>query len=107
MMKITYITPRDGAEHEVEFKAGDSVMVTAVNNDVPGIEGECGGEMNCGTCHVYVGESWRDRFADVDWDEGVMLDIVDDRRPESRLGCQLKLREDLDGIVVTVATGEA
>ncbi|MFJ6564445.1 2Fe-2S iron-sulfur cluster-binding protein [Streptomyces sp. NPDC091412] len=107
MPKITYITPRDGARHVVEFTPGDDIMTTAVNNDIPGIEGECGGEMNCGTCHVWVGEGERDKFGEVDWDEEAMLDILDDRRPESRLGCQLKLDSQLDGITVTVATEEA
>lgn len=104
-MAITFITPSDGVEHEVDFAPGDSVMTTAVNNDIPGIEGECGGEMNCGTCHVWVAEAWRAKFPEPDWDEGVMLDIVD-RTPESRLGCQLKLCAEHDGLVVTVATGE-
>jgi 2Fe-2S ferredoxin len=107
MATITYITPGDGIEHPVPFTPDtDSVMTAAVNNDVPGIEGECGGEMNCGTCHVWVAEAWQDKFPEPDWDEGVMLDIVD-RAPASRLGCQLKLHAEHDGIVVTVATGEA
>ncbi|WP_415853225.1 2Fe-2S iron-sulfur cluster-binding protein [Sinomonas sp. G460-2] len=105
MPKITYITPADGVEHEVAFTPGDSVMTTAVNHDIPGIEGECGGEMNCGTCHVRVAESWRMKFSEPDWDEAVMLDIVD-RQPDSRLGCQLKLRPEHDGVRVTVATTE-
>lgn len=103
---ITYITPGDGAEHEVAFTPGESAMTAAVNHDVPGIDGECGGEMNCGTCHVWVEGQWRSKFPEPDWDEGVMLDIVD-RKPESRLGCQLKLAAEHDGLVVTVATGEA
>ncbi|ALJ18454.1 2Fe-2S iron-sulfur cluster-binding protein [Microbacterium sp. No. 7] len=106
MAKITYVVPENGTERTVEFAEGDDVMTVAVNNDVPGIEGECGGEMNCGTCHVWVGEKWYGSFGEPDWDEGVMLDIVD-RAPTSRLGCQLKLCGAHDGIVVTVATGEA
>lgn len=107
MAKVIFITPGDGAEHPADFTPGsDTIMTAAVNNDIPGIEGECGGEMNCGTCHVWVSESAQATFPEPDWDEGVMLDIVD-RAPSSRLGCQLHLGAEHDGIVVTVATGEA
>ncbi|UOQ57530.1 2Fe-2S iron-sulfur cluster-binding protein [Leucobacter allii] len=105
MTEITFITPSDGAERPVSFAEGESVMQAAVNSDVPGIEGECGGEMNCGTCHVLVDASWRERFEAPSWDEDVMLDIVE-REPGSRLGCQLKLQRAHAGLVVTVATGE-
>lgn len=107
MTNVTYITPGDSAEHVTPFTPDDdTIMTAAVNNDVPGIEGECGGEMNCGTCHVLVDAAWRSRFPEPDWDENVMLDIVD-RAPGSRLGCQLKLASEHDGLIVTVATGEA
>lgn len=107
MTKITFTTPDDGTEYTVPFHPGESIMTAAVNNDVPGIEGECGGDMNCGTCHVWVAECWRDKFTQPDWDEGVMLDIVEGRTEASRLGCQLILTPEHDGIGVTVATGEA
>lgn len=107
MGKITYRTPGDDVEHEVDFADGDSVMAAAVNNDIPGIEGECGGELNCGTCHVYVTDRWRDAFPEADFDEEGMLDIVDDRTQDSRLGCQLRLGAQHDGLTVTVATGMA
>lgn len=91
-----------GEKHTVEFTAGNSVMRTAVANDIEGIIGECGGELNCGTCHVYVDESWRDRIPPAADDEIDMLEVVNDVTECSRLSCQIKLISDLDGLRVRV-----
>ena len=100
MVKIRYIA-HDGAETVVDGKAGDSVMITATANGVDGIVGECGGSAMCATCHVYVDEAWLDRLAPVEEVEDVMLDATEcERRGASRLGCQIELTENLDGLVV-------
>ncbi|MFV2178560.1 2Fe-2S iron-sulfur cluster-binding protein [Actinomadura sp. LOL_016] len=101
-MKMTFVTA-EGTERTVEAAEGASVMSLAVNNDVPGIEGECGGEMSCGTCHVYVDDAWAGNMPRMGEDEEDMLDVVEDRRPGSRLSCQITMRADLDGLRVTVA----
>ncbi|MGW1547235.1 2Fe-2S iron-sulfur cluster-binding protein [Streptomyces sp. NPDC002346] len=91
-----------GTERVVEAVEGQSVMSLAVNNDIAGIDGECGGEMSCGTCHVYVDDSWSSRLACTDADEVDMLEAVDEPRPNSRLGCQVVFEPGLDGLRVTV-----
>lgn len=90
----------------VEFASGDSILRTALENDVPGIVGECGGEMNCGTCHIYVDDEWTSRLRPASRDEDDMLGVVDDRRWNSRLGCQIVLDDNLDGLRVNVADNE-
>lgn len=102
MTAITFIT-HDGAEVTVESPEGQSLMLAAVNNDVSGIEGQCGGEMACGTCHVYVDSDWEDRMPPIADEEDEMLDaLVIQREPNSRLGCQVKTTNDLDGLRLTV-----
>jgi len=101
MSTITFIDLR-GVERKVDGVDGQSVMQLAVNNDIPGIDAECGGEMNCGTCHVYVDPAWADRLPERSHDEADMIDVVDGPRPTSRLSCQLVFRDDLDGLRVTV-----
>ena len=104
MATIHFIT-EDQSELTVNARSGESLMMAAVNNNVDGIEGECGGDMACGTCHVYVDPQWQERVPPAASDEDAMLDIlVDNRQPNSRLGCQLKISDDLDGMRVTVAT---
>lgn len=102
MGRITYIESGSD-DREVTFVDGDSVMTAAVNGNVAGIEGECGGELSCGTCHVYLGEPWASQVPPPSPEEEEMLEVVEDQRPDSRLGCQVELTESLDGIVVTVA----
>lgn len=101
MPKVTYIQP-DGRRSEVEARLGASVMETAIDNDVEGIVAECGGACSCATCHVYVDPEWLAKLAPPDPQEDGMLDCVLDRRPNSRLSCQIEVREDLDGLVVQV-----
>ncbi|MCT8998489.1 (2Fe-2S)-binding protein [Chelativorans intermedius] len=101
MTKLTYIAP-DGATFEVEAEDGSTVMENAVRHGVPGIEAECGGACACATCHVYVDEEWMDAVGQPEAMEEDMLDFAYDVRPNSRLSCQIRVREDLDGLVVRV-----
>ena len=99
MAKITYIE-HDGTEHTVEVKNGLSVMEGAIRNNVPGIDADCGGACACATCHVYVENGWFDRLPPMDELEQAMLDFAFDVQPNSRLSCQIKVDDSLDGLVV-------
>ncbi len=101
MPKITYIE-HNGTEHVVEADAGMTVMETAVKNQIPGIEAECGGACSCATCHVYVEEAWKEATGEPEEMEEDMLDFAFDVRPTSRLSCQIKITGALDGLVVRV-----
>jgi ferredoxin, 2Fe-2S len=101
MPKITYIEP-DGTTHEVDGEIGSTVMETAIRNGVPGIEAECGGALACATCHVYVRQDWIDKTGGPSEMEEDMLDFAFDVRPTSRLSCQIKVSDELDGLVVDV-----
>jgi ferredoxin, 2Fe-2S len=101
MAKITFIQP-DGSAQVVEGDAGMTVMETAKKNLVPGIEAECGGACSCATCHVYVDEAWREKVGPPSEMEEDMLDFAFDVRPSSRLSCQIKVTEALDGLVLQV-----
>jgi 2Fe-2S ferredoxin len=103
MPAITFIDPT-GGEHTVDAEAGQSLMMAAVNHDIPGIEGECGGDMACGTCHVYVSGGGSPVLPPRRDEETEMLEVlVDDMKENSRLGCQITVTPDLDGLRVTVA----
>jgi len=106
MTKITYIT-HDGTTFEVEASNGSTVMENAIRNAVPGIEAECGGACACATCHVYVDEAWTERTGEPEAMEEDMLDFAYDVRPTSRLSCQIKVRDELDGLVVRVPERQA
>jgi 2Fe-2S ferredoxin len=97
MPKVTYID-HAGTGHAVEVKAGQSVMEGAVKNNVIGIDADCGGA--CATCHVYVEEAWLDRTGMPSAIEQSMLDFAKDVEPNSRLSCQIKVTDALDGLVV-------
>ena len=101
MAKITFMQP-DGQSQIVEAKNGMTVMEAAKMNDVPGIEAECGGACACATCHVYVDQEWRDKVGTPAETEEDMLDFAFDVREESRLSCQIKVTDDLDGLVLRV-----
>lgn len=101
MPKITFVE-HNGTEHTVEGEVGSTVMETAIKNGVPGIEAECGGACACATCHVYVHEDWAEATGSPEPMEEDMLDFAFDVRPTSRLSCQIKVRDDLDGLVVAV-----
>ena len=101
MTKITFVQP-DGTSQTVDTENGLTVMEAAKMNDVPGIEAECGGACACATCHVYVDESWRDKTGKPNEMEEDMLDFAFDVREGSRLSCQIKVTDALDGLVVRV-----
>jgi 2Fe-2S ferredoxin len=82
-------------------------METAIKNGVPGIEAECGGACACATCHVYVDEAWRGQTGEAAAMEQDMLDFAYDVRPNSRLSCQIKVKAELDGLVVTTPERQA
>ena len=105
MPKITFIE-HSGAEHVVDAKAGASVMETAVKNGVPGIDGDCGGACACATCHVYVDEAWVARAGARTATEQEMLEFADGVEPNSRLSCQIKMDDALDGLTVRLPVGQ-
>ncbi|HVY58709.1 MAG TPA: 2Fe-2S iron-sulfur cluster-binding protein [Xanthobacteraceae bacterium] len=106
MAKITYVDA-EGTARTVEAEIGSTVMETAIKNGIPGIEAECGGACACATCHVYVDEAWREKAGEPSPMEQDMLDFGYDVRENSRLSCQIKVREDLDGLVVTTPERQA
>jgi 2Fe-2S ferredoxin len=101
MTKITYIA-FDGTPFEVDAENGSTVMENAIKKGVPGLEAECGGACACATCHVYVDEEWTGVVGEPEPMEEDMLDFAFDVRPNSRLSCQIKVRDELDGLVVRV-----
>ena len=101
MPKITYIDA-SGTERSVEGKNGMSVMETAIKNNIPGIDADCGGACACATCHVYVDEAYKEIVGEPEPMEEDMLDFAFDVRPTSRLSCQIRVRDELDGLTVTV-----
>jgi 2Fe-2S ferredoxin len=106
MPKITFIDST-GASRTIEAEIGSTVMETAIKNDIPGIEAECGGACACATCHVYVDEQWRAVTGEPSPMEEDMLDFGYDVRPNSRLSCQIKVTEALEGLVVRVPERQA
>ena len=99
MPKITYIE-HDGTVRAVDAEVGATVMETAIRNSVPGIVAECGGACSCATCHVHVDEVWSEKVGPPSPMEEDMLDFAFDVRPTSRLSCQIKVTDALDGLVV-------
>ena len=99
MAKIKYIE-NSGKEHEVDVKNGLSVMEGAVQNDIPGIDADCGGGMACATCHVYVKEDWFNKLQEKAIGEDDMLDQAYEPNSSSRLSCQLTVSNELEGLVV-------
>ena len=107
MPKVTYIE-FNGTEHAVEVPLGLSVMRGAVNNNVPGIDADCGGECACATCHVYVDPACLDRTGPPvpGSQEANMLSFAAEAEFYSRLSCQIAMREELDGLVVRMPQGQ-
>jgi 2Fe-2S ferredoxin len=99
MAKITYIE-FGGEEHVVEVRNGLSVMEGAIKNNVPGIDADCGGACACATCHVYVDEAWREKTGAASAMEESMLDFAQNVEPNSRLSCQIRVTDALDGLIV-------
>ncbi|NGY03957.1 2Fe-2S iron-sulfur cluster-binding protein [Solimonas terrae] len=100
MPKIVFIE-HNGKEHVVDATVGKSIMQTALDHSVPGILGDCGGECSCGTCHCYVADpAWQQRLPPIAENEEVMLEGTLHTEANSRLGCQLKVTEEFDGLVL-------
>jgi len=99
MPKLTFITP-DGSAHSVDAPVGRSVMEVAVKANVPGIWAECGGSCSCATCHVYVDPADANRIGRATPMEEGLLDFSDHKRDTSRLSCQIKVTEALDGVTL-------
>mgnify|MGYP001289514488 FL=1 len=100
MTKITYIH-HSGEKRTIEVENGLSVMEGAIQNNVPGIDADCGGSMACATCHVYVNEDWLSKLNNSEEGEQDMLDMAYEPKKNSRLSCQLIVSDELDGLVVT------
>jgi len=99
MPQVTYIE-HDGTAHQVELEEGLSVMRGAVDNGVPGIDADCGGECACATCHVFVEEPWLAKCGTPSEQEASMLSFAATVQPNSRLACQITMSAELDGLVV-------
>ncbi len=101
MTKLTFVA-FDGTRFDVEADNGSTVMENAIKAAVPGIEAECGGACACATCHVYVDEEWSAKVGTPQVMEEDMLDFAYDVRPTSRLSCQIRVSDELDGLSVHV-----
>lgn len=99
MAKITYIE-HDGTPHELDLAPGTTVRDGAIDNDVPGIDGDCGGNCACATCHVYVDPAWLSKTGERSEMEQSLLEFADGMEENSRLACQIEMSGALDGLVV-------
>ncbi len=99
MPKITYIE-FDGTSHTIEADSGNTLMQTAVDNEVPGIDADCGGGCACATCHVYVDDAWREKTGEAEAMEQSMLQLAEGVAENSRLSCQITLEDSHDGLIV-------
>jgi ferredoxin, 2Fe-2S len=106
MAKITFIDS-GGTARTVEAEPGSTVMESAIKNGVPEIEAECGGACACSTCHLYIDEAWREKVGEASPMETDMLDFAFEVKPNSRLSCQIKVSDELDGLVVTTPSRQA
>ena len=106
MPKIKYIE-HNGKSYVIDVSNGLSVMEGAVQNNVPGIDAECGGSMACATCHVYVKEEWFNKLPQKEEGEEDMLDLAFEPRKHSRLSCQILVSNELDGLVVDLPEKQA
>ena len=100
MPKIIYID-NQGNSKTIEVENGLSVIEGAIQNDIPGIDADCGGSMACATCHVYVEEKWLNKLSKAEEAEVDMIDMAYEPKKNSRLSCQLIVTNELDGLVVT------
>ena len=105
MPKLTFIA-FDGKQHQVEAPAGSSLMRAATDNAVPGIDGDCGGNCACATCHVFVDAPWAERTGARTPREEEMLNFTAELRESSRLACQIVITDALDGLVVSMPNGQ-
>jgi len=106
MAKITYIE-HSGKSHTIEVQNGLTVMEAAVQNNISGIDADCGGSMACATCHVYVKEEWFNKLPKKEDGEEDMLDMAYEPNKFSRLSCQLTVSDELEGLVVNLPVKQA
>ena len=97
----------NGQRVEAQVPVGNTVMEGALDNGIAGILGECGGACACATCHSYVADAWLPRLKKMEDMEDAMLDTALERRPNSRLTCQIEITPDLDGLEIFVARNES
>ena len=100
MPKITYIDNQENSK-TIDVENGLTVMEGAIQNDIPGIDADCGGSMACATCHVYVEEEWLDKIPKAEEAEVDMIDMAFEPKKNSRLSCQLIVSDELNGLTVT------
>ena len=101
MSKITYID-NEGNSKTIDVENGLSVMEGAIQNNIPGIDADCGGSMACATCHVYVEEKWFDKLPKAEDAEVDMIDMAFEPKKNSRLSCQIVVSDELDGLKVNI-----
>ena len=106
MPKITYIE-HNGKTHNIEVPNEHSVMEGAIQNNIPGIDADCGGACACATCHIYVDEKWFNKLPSKSEAEQDMLDMAIEPNKFSRLGCQITVNDDLDGMVVKMPSKQS
>ena len=101
MAKITYIE-HDGTEHQADVAPGQTLKDGAVNNMIPGVLAECGGNCACATCHVYIDHGWTDRVGPANEMEADMLDFAHEPQENSRLSCQVEVTAEMDGLIIRI-----
>jgi len=106
MPKITYIE-YSGKIHTIEVATELTVMEGAVQNNIPGIDADCGGSCACATCHIYVDKKWINKLSNIESAEEDMLDVAFEPNKYSRLGCQITVTDELDGLVVKMPSKQA
>ncbi|KAB0680846.1 2Fe-2S iron-sulfur cluster-binding protein [Aureimonas leprariae] len=106
MTKLTFVSS-GGERYEFDVANGTTAMENAIRNSVPGIDAECGGACACATCHVYVDPEWTALVGEPEAMEEDMLDFAWEMKPNSRLSCQIKMRDELDGLVLHVPERQA
>ncbi|MEN9538263.1 MAG: hypothetical protein RLZZ126_498 [Pseudomonadota bacterium] len=105
MPQVTFIE-FNGTPHTVRAETGQSLMLAAVNNNVPGIDADCGGNCACATCHVYVEPAWQDKVGEQSAMETDMLDFAAGTQPNSRLACQIQVTDAHEGLTVRMPAGQ-
>jgi 2Fe-2S ferredoxin len=105
VVHVTYVQS-SGERRTIDLAPGVSVMEGAQQNGVPEVQTDCGGACTCASCHVHVDPAWIGRLAPVSKQENMMLALVEDRRETSRLSCQIKLADGLDGLVIWTIKSE-
>jgi 2Fe-2S ferredoxin len=105
MPKVTFIA-HNGTRHPVDVPAGLSLMRAAIDNNVPGIDGDCGGQCACATCHVFIESPWAEKTGARTEREDEMLNFAAELRDSSRLACQIEVTDALDGLEVQMPEGQ-